>query len=341
MCKQAKRKTYEGREEEEGQEEEHLAAGVEGGGYGVPGERRHAWRGEEEEEDRAQHGRQRVGAEKPLVERDEEHQVVRGADGEDGHGGLVPAHPGRRPGRDEVADDGDVAGRVGHHGQELPAAREPLPVDLHVQRQDGQREGPPQHVVGRRAGPQEEEGRGLQEQQARDPRREQVVHGDVVPELCAHGGEAEQAARGVERGERQEGEQRQRPEEKEGHGGQGAQQQGQGQGRLRGRRSRGGVAADERAPQQRLPAERQADAEVAGVETRQHVPPPVAAAVPVRGTFAAAVVGFKGGRRCGFQCHLTDLVALSAALSLSLYLSTTAGGCIGIVFIGGRRSTGS
>ena len=198
---------------------------------------------------------------------------MRGTDGEDGDCGLVPSHTGGRPGRDEVADDGDVAGRVGHHGEELASSREPLAVDLDVQREDGQREGPPQQVVRWRAGAQEQERRGLQEQQARDPGREQVVHGDVVPELGAHGGEAEQAAHGVERGERQQGQQRQRPEEKEGHGG----QQGQQQGPMMpaGGGGGGGGVADERAPQQRLPAERQADAEVAGVETRQHVPLPL------------------------------------------------------------------
>jgi hypothetical protein len=85
---------------------------------------------------------------------------------------------GHRPGLDEVADDGDVAGRVRHHGKELAAPGEPLPVDLDVEREDGQREGAPEQVVGRRRGAQE--GRGLQEWASGRQDSRHVVYDNVV-----------------------------------------------------------------------------------------------------------------------------------------------------------------
>nr|ACN33554.1 unknown [Zea mays] len=154
-----------------------------------PRHARHAGRRHEEEEDRVELLRQRLVGGEPLVQRDEQHAVVRQPHGEEEDGALPEPHVGAQQRAHEVAHHGQVVGRVGHLGQAPLAAGHPLAVDLELHEEHGRHERvpePPRQGLsghGRRHADGEEE--------AGDPRREEEVDPDGVVVLAPHGLEEE------------------------------------------------------------------------------------------------------------------------------------------------------
>lgn len=174
---------------------------------------------------------------------------------------LLAAHLRGRPRPDQVRDHRHLARGVGHRREEPLPFGEPLAVYLEVQHHNGHREHPPKRVVGRAAAGSEEES-GLQEEQPRDPRREEVVHAHVVQELGLHVPELEEAAAGVEGAEQDERGERYGPEEDEGGGGEHPDDVP--------KRTGVGARLAKGLPQQSLAAQRQANAEVPGMESSEN-----------------------------------------------------------------------
>lgn len=138
---------YQGGEEEEGQEEEHLGRLVEASRYGVPGQASHARRREEEEEHRPEQRGQPVATGEPLIQRHEQHQVMRQPKRKEAHRTLHPPHLRRRPRPDQVTDHRELARRVRHRRQEPLPLGEPLSIYLHVQSQHRSTEHKPKSQV--------------------------------------------------------------------------------------------------------------------------------------------------------------------------------------------------
>lgn len=113
----------------------------------------------------------------PLVQSDEEHQVVREADSPEENRWLLPPHRGSQERSDEVAHDGEMRRRIGHFRETPLPAREPLPVDFELEHEDGRHEDAPHRGVNAlRNG-----GRASERQKhASDPGCEEEVHSHRV-----------------------------------------------------------------------------------------------------------------------------------------------------------------
>lgn len=164
------------------------------------------------------------------------------------HRRLAPPHLRGGASPDQVADDGEVAARVGDRREEPLPLGEPLAVDLDVEDDDGDGEDPPEDDEG--GAVRGDEGGGFEDEEPGDPRGKQVINADVVGEFGLNHGEEEEAAEEVEEREEGEDEERERP-------GNGEE-----------REQEVVVRMEEDFPQQRLTAERKGDSEIAGVSSR-------------------------------------------------------------------------
>nr|GLL48818.1 hypothetical protein Itr_chr15CG03380 [Ipomoea trifida] len=114
------------REEEEREIKQHLGASIEDSGNGIPRQARLARRREEQEEHRAEHRREpAVTPRQPLVERDEQDQVVDHAQGEAANGDFLPPDPGGGTRHHQVADHEENLTRVERGGLEEEEPRNP------------------------------------------------------------------------------------------------------------------------------------------------------------------------------------------------------------------------
>jgi hypothetical protein len=169
--------------EEHGDEVGDAGAEAELAGDVGPRHGRDAGRRHEEEEHRVELLGQRLVGGEALVERDEEHGVVREADGEEEDGALLEPHGRAEQRADEVADDGEVVGGVGDPGEAALAAGHPLAVDLELEEQHGRHERVPEPArEGGGDGGRHADG----EEEARDPGREEEVDADGVVVLAPH-----------------------------------------------------------------------------------------------------------------------------------------------------------
>lgn len=157
----------------------------------------------------------------------------------------------------ERTKDGITTSRK--HSKPLPLG-EPCAVYLDVEGHYGNNEEPPEgEIVSWSWG---DEGRGLEEEEPGDPRGEHVVDAHVVLELVPDEVEVGEAAEGVEGGEGEVGEEREGPEDGEGRGREERAEEAAENGGV----GRGGRGVAEGLPEQSLAAQREADAEVTGVE---------------------------------------------------------------------------
>nr|GME00150.1 hypothetical protein Iba_chr15fCG2610 [Ipomoea batatas] len=160
------------REEEEREIKQHLGASIEDSRNGIPRQAGLARRREEQEEHRPEHRRKpAVAPRQPLVERDEQDQVVDHAQGEAANGDFLPPDPGGGTRHHQVADHRQLARRVGDR----------------VERG------------------------GLEKEEPRNPWGEEVINADVVKELAFNQAEEEQAAEEIEGGEDDENDEAEGP----------------------------------------------------------------------------------------------------------------------------------
>jgi hypothetical protein len=152
-----------------------------------PGPRhaRHAGSRHEEEEHRVELLGKRLVRGEPLVQRHEQHAVVRQPHGEEEDGTIAEPHAGAQQRAHEVAHHGQVVGRVGHLGQAPLPAGHPLAVDLELQDEHGRHERVPEPVRQGLLGHGRRHADGQEE--AGDPRGEEEVHPNGVVVLAPHG----------------------------------------------------------------------------------------------------------------------------------------------------------
>ncbi|RWW35834.1 hypothetical protein BHE74_00059188 [Ensete ventricosum] len=194
--------------EEEGDEVEGPGHGVELPVDGFPRDARRRRRRDEQGVHRVQLLGQGLAGRQPLVKGHEHAEIVRQPHRPQELAGLLPPDPGRQDRPDEVAHHRKVGRRVGHLGQPALPSRQPLPVDLELEDEDGRDAGAPGGGV-EQLGRNPWRGADGQEH-AGDPRREEEVHSDGVEVLAADGLEVEDAFKcvgdgnGCEDGERDE-----------------------------------------------------------------------------------------------------------------------------------------
>jgi hypothetical protein len=246
----------EGQVQEDGHEEEGARHGVEAAVDRGPGEARGRRRGDEHGVHRVQLLGQRLVGGQPLVQRHEHDDVVRDPDGPEELAGLRPPDPRRQDGPDEVAHHREVGGRVGHLAQPPLAAGEPLPVDLELEREERQDEGAPHGWVRplRCVGAGQADG----DEHGRDPRCEEEVDADRMEVLAPDGLEVEDALERVGDGRRDEHGDGEQPERDVDHG--------------RHVQEAHRRARRQRAPEDGLAAEAQAQTEAADRKPQQERP---------------------------------------------------------------------
>ena len=246
----------EGHVQEERHEEEGARHGVEAAVDRRPREARRRRRGDEHGVHRVERLGQRLAGRQPLVQRDEHHDGVRDADGPEELAGLRPTDPRRQDGPDEVAHHREVGRRVGHLAQPPLAAGEPLPVDLELEREQRRDERAPDGRVQplRRHGARQADG----EEHGGDRRREEEVDAHRVEVLAADGLEVEDALERVGDGHGDEHGEREQPQRDVDH--------------RRDVQEPHRRARRQRAPQDGLAAEPQADTEAADRKPQQERP---------------------------------------------------------------------